>query len=223
MTRLEIVTAAGRRLGDTSSAFLTILDGFFDDVLRDLAQAECISEWMQENDFDLVEAQEDYSTLVITQLAGNVSPVKILRIWIPGAGGAGAPPLFRQADSDYEYEALRAGSSDAQGTPRLWRIWPNWTTVQLWPPVDAGNAGVNLGKVQFLSHPTAIASGAELTEVPTEDFETVVLGIVARGAPFRDETMGDVDQALQLYERGKSLMWGRLHNSHPKRVVAQDF
>lgn len=223
MIRSDIVLQAATRLGDTSTDFLGVVDSMFDFVLRDLAQAEAIDRLVNANDFDLLAGQEVYSTNTICQLVPGAYPVRILRIWIPQFGSTGVAPWFRQAENDLEYEQLRADTGDSEGQPQLWRVSPNGNDVEMWPPVSAAGAGANLGMVRYQAPPSVYASGDDVEELPDEDLETVIWGLIARAATFRDETMADVDSALQLYERGKSRMWGRLHNSEPKRVAARDF
>lgn len=222
-TRAQIVTAAATRLGDTSAAFLAVLDPFFDDVLLDLAQAEAISDLREEASFTIVANQESYSTQAICGLAANVYPLRVLKVTVPSWGTAGAAPYFRQAENAAEYDRLRQGMPDLRGTAALWRLYPNRRQLQLWPPASSEQSGAGLGRVLFTRAPAVLAGNGELVDVGAEDHETVKWGIIARGATFRDETMAEADHALTMYERGKQAMWARLQTTSPGRIAPRDF
>lgn len=218
MTRTQIVAAACKRLGDSSTDFTTIVNGLFDTVWQDMAAAECLGDLKATATFDLVEDQEDYALATILTTA----PIRVLTVWIPSFGTSGSAPLFRQAESEDEYQGMRAAWTDLRGTPRLWRVSPTRSTLQLWPPVDADNAGADLGSITYFGPPTAVGASAQ-PDIPVEDTPTIIWGLIAHAATFRDESLSDVDQAMQMYERGKSQMWGRLHNSGPARARAREF
>lgn len=222
MIRSEIIAKAARRLGDTSQPFLDVLDDFFDDILGDLAQAEAISDLIEEAAFDIIEDQESYSSQTICGLTG-VYPLRILKIHVPSWGLAGTAPGFRRAENNAEYEQMRQAGDELRGTAKFWRTYPNSRQVQLWPPADADNAGTGIGRVVYLRAPSTFLPQDDVTDIRAEDIETVVWGLVSRGAPFRDETLADTDHALEMYERGKQIMWSRSHTEVPQRVVARDF
>lgn len=218
MTRDELIDFAGLRLGDNSTAFKAILDPFFDDIMRDLATNELLDALKQTNTFDTVLDQEDYSTQTMTGLSED--PIKIFKIRVPTWGVSGN---IRQAESEQQYVLRRQAMTDSRGRFLIWRIYPNMGQIQFWPPVDADNAGVGIGEIHFLAKPTAIAGGTTITEVPTEDLDTLTWGVVARGAPFRDDSLITVDHALSQYEAGKKRIQGRIYSSTPTRVYPRDF
>jgi hypothetical protein len=89
--------------------------------------------------------------------------------------------------------------------------------------VDATNAGAGLGRIRYLKNPTSLASGDELEDIHIEDIPTVVNGLIYYGAPFRDESLMDVERAGALYQQGKLTMWGRTHNGQAGRAEPYDF
>lgn len=225
MTRAQIVALAGKRLGDEEADYLTLLDSFFDEVLRDLAASEAIELLRSEHTFDLVADQESYSTRTMTGLVAPNYPLRVLDIWVPTWGADGTAPLLRRAYTNVEFQQFRntLSADDLRGRFRLWQVYPNNATVRFWPPVDAANAGTGLGRVNYLAPPASIAGSDELEQIRYEDIPTIVNGLVMYGAPYRDETLIDLERAGELYQQGKALMWGRTHNGQPGRAEPLPF
>lgn len=209
MTRAQIVAEAGRRLGDTSAAFLAEINAAFDFVLGDLAASEAIGDLQQVHTAAvLVADQRDYSTQTLSGVAAPNFPDRILslRVW-----DFGVDSLLEQV-SDAEFEQARACDGELTvGRPRRWRPWPNSRQVQLHPPADGDADGAAIECV-FLAPPATIAGGDPIDQVRAEDLETIVFGLKARLAPFLDESVADPQMDWQLYVAGRDRMWGRRHN-----------
>lgn len=223
MKRQDVVAAAALRLGDQSTAYQTVVDGFFDQVLRDLAMIEAIELLRVETAFDLVVDQENYATRTMTGMVAPFYPLRILNVWVPTWLQEG---ILHQASSDGDYLHFRQRYHFTPGNGtrcRTWQVYPNITTVRMWPPVDASNAGTGLGSVKYIKQAAAVASGDDIVEIREEDLGTIVNGLVFYGAPFRDETMLEVDRAGQLYQLGIRQMWGRTFNGQGGRADPKDF
>lgn len=218
-TRLQIVTEAARRLGDTTAAFLADVDSAFDFVLGDLGANDALGDLVASRSAAwFVASQRAYSTATITNLSALTPPqypsdiVSVhVRAW--GIGGA----LLRLRDDLFD-RARGADGETAEGRPRYWRLFPNQRTLELHPIPDAAAAAETV-EVVFIKPPAAIASGDELTEIRLEDVETVVFGLMARMASFKEETAGEGDRWLQLYLAGRQRMWGRLKNGRPRQIA----
>lgn len=223
MTRAQIVAAAASHLGDSSAEFLTILDGYFDEVLRDLARDEAIELLRREHVFDLVADQENYSTRTMTVLSAPYYPLRVLNIWVPTWGAEG---ILQKANTDDEFMYFRQ-TTDPQtlkaGRIRMWQVYPNHQQIRVWPTTDAANSGVGLGSIKYIGPPSIIASNDVMDEIRYEDLDTITYGLIFKGAPFRDETLSDVDKAAAIYQQGKAAMWARTHNGYAGRTDPQDF
>jgi hypothetical protein len=221
MKRQDIVALAAKRLGDESAGYVATLDSFFDSVLRDFAEIEAIELLRKESPFDLVQDQENYSTRTMTGIVAPFYPLRILNVWVPTWGREG---IVARATSDNEYMSFRQRITPlARGRFRIWQVYPNITTVRLWPPVDADNAGTGLGSIKYIAQPTTLGPTDDIVEIRYEDLEVIVNGLVFYGAPFRDETMLNVDRAGQLYQQGRQYMWGRTFNGEPGKAEPNDF
>jgi hypothetical protein len=218
MTRDQLINLAGVELGDNSTDFKAVLDPFYDDIMQELAAEQLLDQLKATNPFTTVLDQENYSTLTLTGL--SVPPVRVLDIRVPTWGSSG---IIKQAESHDEYELHRQAMADLRGRFRLWRIFPNLSQLQFWPPVDTENVGVSIGEILFLKPPTAIAGGATIEEIDTEDLPTLKWGVVRKGAPFRDETLVDLEKATAHFEAGKRRMRARIYNQRPTRVYPRDF
>ncbi len=218
MTRDGLINECGLRLGDNSAAFQAVLGPFFDDIMREMAVEALLPALIVTNTFSTVEDQENYSTLTMTGL--TVPPVKIMRIRVPTWGTGG---IIEPAENDEHYELYRQAFSDLRGRFLLWRIYPNISQVQFWPPVDSSNVGTNIGEIQFAKSPTVITGPTTITECPNDDLGTLKWGIIMLGAPFRDDTLIDVDKAREHYLAGKQAMRARLWTQTPVRAEPRDF
>ena len=223
-TRLALVTEAARRLGDQSTNFLTEVDASFPFVLDDMAAREVISELRKVATFDLVTNQENYSTATMVASTAPDYPLFLEKIWIPTFGAMGLPA---QANSDEEYERYRAGNisqttPQVAGIPQIWRVYPNESQVQMWPPVDSEHAGVATGQLTYVATPTINASGSETAQIRRIFQETVVWGLMARNAEFKDENEQSFEKYWPLYLDGVSRMWGHRFNHSGGRIPISD-
>lgn len=218
MTRTEIVTEAGRRLGDTSAGFLAELDKYFDFVLGDLAAAEAIGSLRRLANMTVTTGRF-YQTDSALGLSANVFPYEILslRVWNWGPSG-----LIPRAGSDEEFERERAQSNGTEtGRFRMWRLYPNNRVIEVYPAGSANEVGETV-EVLYIAPPSIITGSAEITEVQFEDLETIVYGLQARGAQAKDETAPDIQVVTALYEVGKRRMWGRRYNRPVRQIRISD-
>lgn len=224
MTREELILLAATRLGDESTDFLEDLDPLFDDVLRDLAASDALLLLRKTAQFTPVADQRTYDTRTITGLSSPDYPKRILSLvvanWSPWA-------VIDQADNNEQFERLRYSTDPTLSSRwRIWRLYPNETTLEVWPPADAAavdDAGANGAEILYEAPPTSLGDTDEIEEVRQEDLETLKWGIIARAAHFRDETLALADLALQHYERGKARIWARTHNGRPGRIEPRPF
>ena len=209
MTRDQIVAEAARRLGDTSTEFKAEVDSAFDFVLSDLAHDELIGDLRQKQTATINASQRDYDTQTISGVAAPYYPTRIfsIRVWAWGAEG------FISRAPHWRFELERVADGDATtGRPRFWSVWPNDKNMQLHPPADATNAGASM-EVEFMAPPSIITGPTEITDLRFEDLETVVNGLIARHAGFKDESLPDVQAAFALYIDGKNRMYSRVHGN----------
>lgn len=216
MTKAELLTEAGRRLGDTSANFLTdILDPAFDYVLRDLAQAEAIGTLRRSQLFHVEQDVREYDVLHCTQM--TLLPARVLGLTVYGWGTRGA---ITRADPPDEVTWLRLRlGEEARGPWQRWRLWPNGRTLEVCPPAGADDAGVEC-EILFDAQPRALADSEEIPDILEADLETLVYGLQMRLATFGEDTAGDFATAGALYVAGRDRMFARRFNSHVGRVMA---
>lgn len=222
MTKLEIITLAARSLGDTSTAFINdAVRPFFELVLLDLANYQCIEPLRRSFDFHVIADKRGYSVKEITKQTPH--PVmKAERVLVYEWGASNQPCLT--PDSRFEEIRLREGEA-ARGKWKAWRLFPNSDNLEVTPPAgsdDAFDADTGLPVVAQLTailHPRAYGDNDDVTEIFAEDIPVVVAGLVKMGAAFGDETLVTATADMLNYEQGKREMWGRRHNNRAGRVV----
>jgi len=217
-TRTELVAEAGRRLGDSSAAFVSEIDLCFDWVLRDLAGAEAISDLKRTATFAIIASQTDYDTQTITGLASPYYPLRIEQIRVGAWGLAGLIPRL----SDTDFDLIRASFDTTEGRFAGWRVYPNEQTLQV-VPAASGVEALDTAEVTYVAPPAVIAAGDELTEVRTEFAETVIFGMMARMAPFKEDYAAEGQLWWQLYVAGRSRMRGQRFNSRGGRIEVSPF
>jgi hypothetical protein len=216
MTKTEVATEAGRRLGDTSAEFLVDVVACFDFVLRDLHQHDCIGDFVKSYagaGAMLVADQRAYSTQTICGLTAPHFPDDILdlKIW---SYGFEQP---RRAATDPEFTSFRISQGeDTRGKPQLWRFWPNKQQIQVQPPADA--AAVAQMELTFIAPIASYAGNDQIADLRDQDLETVVQGIIWRMADFKEDFAAQQTVALQAYLDGRQEMWGRRFNSRVGQI-----
>lgn len=222
-TRLALVTEAARRLGDQSAPFLTEVDAAFPFVIDDMAAREAISELRKTANFTVVLNQEDYSTATMVGSTAPDYPLYIEKLYVPSWGMDSIP----EAENDTDYDRYKQGRFNTvppqiAGTWQVWRLYPNEAQIQVWPPADADHAGANLAYVTYVATPTINASGAETAQIRRIFQETVVYGLMARSAEFKDETADDFERYWQLYLDAVNRIWGQRFNHRGGRIPITD-
>lgn len=216
MTKLEIITEAGRRLGDTSTEYLSILSNIFNFVLIDLSAGELIDALHKQATFAITEDARTYNTRTITALSAPFYPLRILALDVPSWGYLSH---VKQAENVLEFERFKGVyGEDYRDRFRMWRTYPNRETLEVWPPASA-EAATATATVTYITPVETLDDGDDIEQLFHEDLETVVWGLVARGCPFKEDTGFDLASAYTLYEKGKSAMWARKFNSAPGRIA----
>lgn len=218
MTRDEIVASVANRLGDASTEFQAVVNEFFDDVLAELASEELIPSLKQLGTFTVDQDTRTYD--VKDETGATDYPIRVLDLRVPDWGYFAR---VMQAENNEEFDRYRFDySQDYRGKWRLWRTYPNVRTLEVWPPAGSEDAGVD-AEIVYLAPPAQITGETELTELDRVDVPWLKYGMIAYGAPFRDETIGDIEQARTLFEAGKRRLFGRIFNSAPGRISITDY
>lgn len=222
-TRTALVTEAGRRLGDQSTQFLLDVDASFPFVLDDMAAREAISELRKVANFNIVAGQENYDTAVITGQTAPDYPLFLEKLYIPSWGMSGYPEYL----GDHEYDRYKAGSFNTvppqiASAWQVWRLYPNESQIQVWPPADADHSGVALAQVTYVATPTVNTAGQETAQIRRIFQEAVVFGLMARSAEHKEETQGDEQKYWQLYLDAVGRMWGHRFNHRGGRIPITD-
>lgn len=221
MTKNEILTAAGQRLGDASTTFLQdVLSPIFDQVLAELAANDCLNNSLRRTaTYSFVADQRDYSTMTICGLAMDY-PLEITKLLVPtwGAGG------FLRREEEYNFDRWRLTNTDSDGNPvtgqpRIWRLYPNDRTLQVDPVPSADYE--DAFEVLYLAPPTALGLSDPIAEIHAEHMPVIIAGMIRYGFVFQDETLGfDAQTAPQFFELGMLRMKARLQreSGRPKRM-----
>lgn len=200
MTKQDLLTQIGQRLGDTSAGFNTILSPILDEVIRDLAANDAIGSLRKTHTFNWVANQRDYDTRGITGLngstvgapAGTDYPIDIIRFVVPAWGNQEG---FIERVSELEFEGYRLANTDSSGNPilfrpQMWRVYPNQTNVQFDPVPDAYSTGFTV-ECFFLAPPTTLGVNDNIVEIRLEHMPVIIAGCIKYGLVFQDETIID--------------------------------
>lgn len=218
MTKDDILTRVGKRLGDTSSDFLSeVLDPIFDDVMAELALKECIRSLHRVATFTFDEGVTDYSTSDKITGSANVYPRHVLDLKVPGWGYPGGI-LNRKRDEDWDIIRMSRGVT-LSGTPEMWRLYPNERQFQIWPAPEADDCTDDV-EALYIAPPTVLTSASELTELHAEHVPGIVAGMVWYGLPFQDETLVDRQSAFAQWEMfiGELRRDAKRENGRPVRI-----
>lgn len=218
MTRADLVAQAAARLGETSAAFQALVDAEFPFVIRDLAARQAMGLLSATASVTLTASQRAYIVTTLLGISNQVWDIESIfaYAWGPVEG------VITRAQSNLEFATERLNDGDtAEGRPRLWRFYPTRNTIEFHPIPDAEAATATL-EVSYIAQPTIPAAGAE-AEVKLEDEETIIWGLCARMAPFKEDTAGDAGQWWQLYLAGVERMKGDRFNDRPGRIEIKDF
>jgi hypothetical protein len=206
-TKRDILLAAGRQLGDTSEAFVNdILAPAFDFVLSDLTADECIAAVRRLTRFTIEADRYEYDTRGITKLTPHY-PAAVLSLFVPDWG----IPFGRveQGLDDDRWDRVRMQYGTLWREKwRLWRLYPNNRTLQVYPPADALSAGVDC-EITFIAPWHSIGLDDDVLDIAQEDIECVALGLQAKGATFSETLQQDRQTTQLLYQRAKRVMWGK--------------
>ena len=215
MTKNEILAEAGRRLGDTSTEFLTTrLSPAFDMVLRDLAAYEAIAALRCVSVFAVEQDVRVYDMLSVTKQL--TYPMRVVSVTVYGWGTSGE---IQEARDD-ELKKLRLlQGEDTRGYWQLWQAEPNTRRLLVQPPAGEDEAGADC-EIVFDASPNILSDEQGIEDILDEDLETIVYGLQMRLAPFGEDTAGDVAMAAQLYFGGRNRMWGRRFNDKVGQVQA---
>lgn len=206
-TKRDILTQAGRQLGDTSTEFVTdILEPTFDFVLSDLTADECIRAVRRLATFEVEADRYEYDTRTICKLTPH-HPAEVLSLFVPDWGAPyGRVPVSIDPE---RWDGLRM----QYGTKwrerwRAWRLYPNNRTLQVYPPARAEDAGVDC-EITFIAPWRAIGMDEDVLDLAQEDIECVALGLQAKGATFSETLQQDRQMVELKYQRAKRVMWGK--------------
>lgn len=219
-TRLQIVTEAARRLGDQSTDFLTELDATFDFVMRDLALYEAIPNLRRTATFTVTASVTTYNTQTITSLGAPNFPWYIERLRVPFWDAR----AIQKAETEDDFEHFKALMANSEGRWQRWRIYPNEQTLEVTPAANADNAGgSNIAQVLYYAPHAVITSGTAIGELRDETEETLVFGIMARGAEHKEETMQAAQGYWALYLANRAQLYKRAHNHRGGRINVTEF
>lgn len=214
MTKTEIIAHAARELGETSDGFKTaIVKPAFELVLLELAQEDCL-DLRRTATFRTVLNQRTYEVREIT--SGQAHQVEVLEInaypW--------SARIEQLPSSDFTERRLAMGDA-ATGRPLYWRQFPDRKVVELLPPCNADNAGVEL-QVVFETNPGDIPDDDELTLVMERELPAIIDGIKLRCGFFSQDMAQMYPLMAARWENAKGAMRGRLHNDRPTRIPVSD-
>lgn len=218
MTKLEVLTQAGQRLGDTTTDFLAILAPIFDEVRRELALHDAIRPLRQTATGTFVVNQQNYPTDTLTGMGTGVFPMDVVRLIVP-AWGSGFGTWWPWYGNDTlsigngilsrlspeEFVAFRLLWTDSSGNnvaniPRAWTLYPNEQQLQICPVADDDH--LDNFEVEFIAPPATLANGDTITDVHLEFIPVLIAGIIKYGAFFKNETNVDVGAATRDWEIG---------------------
>lgn len=224
MTRNQIVTEAARRLGDTATDFVAVLDNLFSFVLGKMAQAGAVTALNAEVTFLLTVNTRDYNTRTAAGMAAPDFPYDVLRLRVRAWGEPDGVLERRAADA---LDAQRQLDGDAaRGRPKMWALDPDETNIRMHPPASATEAGAVVD-MKFLNKPTIVASATEIDEIRAEDLDVIVAGIMLFGADFLEETRAEEvargQKAQAQWETGLAIMAARARDRlrNPRRRLAE--
>lgn len=208
MTKQEVLDQVGREVQDTSAGFLAILSLAYNWVVLELAQRGVIAPLMKKATFNFTASQSTYSTTTVCGLSAGNYPAEVTRLLVPTWGAEGK--LYRLSDAAFEEQVLCTGVTTT-GRARWWRLYPNDTTLEVFPIPDTDNSGGSYPvTITFRQSPTTLGDNDTITEIRLEDLPTVKAGLAVQGVKFRDETYQDRTEALAKFEQGIVAM--RLRN-----------
>lgn len=216
MTRDALIALVGARLGDTSSAFDTVLEDYFDRVLEELAANECIRSLRKTNTTQFTASTATYSSRTICGMSSPDYPVDIIRLLVP-AWGPTAGRLIRLEEEQFLLKRLAFTDSTGAavtGQPMYWCLYPNDQQLYVTPTPSSSYVVTNQLEVHYIAPPTVIAGGTDITEIRREHIPVLIAGMVAHGANFQDETLPDLKTARQQFEVGMARMKGLNHREH---------
>lgn len=220
MLKSAVLFQVGQRLGDTTTANLAVLSPIFDEVIRELSLHDAIRSVHKTNTFTFVVNQQNYNTSIITGLSASapyVYPIDIVRLLVP-AWGAGFGTWWPWAGdgisvgngiltrlSPEEFVQYRLLWTDRDGvnvanTPRAWTLYPNEQQLQICPVADSDH--LEDFEIEYLSPPTTLADGDDITEIHLEHIPVVLAGCLKYGAVFKNETQVDMAAATRDWEIG---------------------
>jgi len=210
MTKTELITEVGQRLGDTGANNLTILGNIFDQVMREIAARGGLKQLRKVHSSAWMTASTmNYNTQsVITAVASPDYILDIISIRVPAWGDQGF--LDRMRDSLFEkYRHVYTDSTGTliNGQPFGWRLYPNETQLQIIPAPDA-TAATATAEILYLAPPTALSGGSNITELRQEHIPWLLAGCVKYGASFQDETRNDIPRYTAEFEVGLRRMVG---------------
>lgn len=225
MTKDEILTLAGRVLGDTSAGFKAdVLEPFFQLVLLDLANYQCIEPVRRSADFNVISGQRGYSLKEITkQTPHPVMKVESLTVFEWGRS-YGQIPIVNY--DRFIQQRLDDGET-ATGKWKMARIFPNSDNLEVTPPAgddeafDADTGAPIVAQLFYVAHPRSYGPDDDITEIHAEDIPVVISGLVKMGAPFGDDTLNALPAEMMDYEAGKREMWARRWNNRAGRVTPE--
>ena len=214
MQKQVILQECGRRLGDTSTGFLTgPLSNAFNFVLLELAQLGCLSMLRRQNSYLFSNAActtsngllliDTSALLGLTQEPEDILNPIVVPAW-------GTPEGYIQKDDEQTFMRRWLGASTATGRPQYWRAYPNLSQLQLWPAPDADSLTATFF-ISWMAAPATLADNAEIAEVHMTDLPTVLAGLYRYGVTFRDETFNDLGVAEKRWAEGVAAMKRRQH------------
>lgn len=220
-TKREILMNVGRRVGDQSAGFLERAAApELDNVLLDLAGCEALARIRRTAVYLIEKDRGDFDTRELTQTTPD-PPAEILALTVYAWGVSRGRIARAWTLDDFRGRRLRGGA-DARGKWQTWWLHENRARLEVWPPAGDDEEGAEC-EVEYIASPRSIGMDEDVADIMREDVECIVNGIQARLANEFEELAIDAAAAMELYERGKQRMWGRVHNSRPGRVRPRGF
>ena len=212
MLKSEVVTECGRRLGDTSADFLSVLSHAVDFVVLELAQLRAIGTLTRTCPLPFAggtanQGVWEYDTGALTGLTPPLLPAGLEAIRVPGWGPTQG---LLQRLPDWQFEELwLTHGADYVGRPQLWRTYPSVARLQVWPVPD-DQSRTATGVLEYTAPPATLADTDPIAEVELTDIPTVLAGLYRHGIKFTDETVRDTATAENMWGVGVAAMKSRL-------------
>lgn len=227
MTKQQILDEVGRRLGDTSSNFVTtVLSPIFDHMLDEMATNDAIQSLRKTATFAFTAGTTSYSTQTITGLTGQIYPLEVRKLLVPRWGTEGL--LERLEEQEFDKWRLHWTKTDGtvqQERPMFWRLYPNYQTLQVLPSPRSADATANAVEITYVAPSSVLLDTDNIAEIQRQHLHVVIAGMIKHGLVFQDETLTDAKTAYREFELGMQRMKNQQAREFPRefRTKYRDF